>query len=66
MAIIKTDSVVLKTKIYRDKSKLVTLYTKSHGKLTAVAKGVRDVKTRWGGVLQPMAYLNSLIYYMLF
>ena len=51
MAIIKTDSVVLKTKIYRDKSKLVTLYTKSHGKLTAVAKGVRDVKTRWGGVL---------------
>jgi len=63
MAIIKTESIVLKTKIYRDKSKIVTLYTESHGKLNAVAKGVRDVKTRWGGVLQPMAYINSLIYY---
>jgi DNA repair protein RecO len=63
MAIIKTGAVVLKTKIYRDKSKIVTLYTESHGKLKAIAKGVRDVKTRWGGVLQPMAYLNTLIYY---
>lgn len=63
MSIIKTEAVVLRTKIYRDKSKLITLYTKSNGKLKTIAKGVRDVKTRWGGVLQPMAYLNTMIYY---
>ncbi len=63
MALIKTEAVVLKSMNYRDKSKIVTLYTKSNGKLRAVAKGVRDVKTRWGGVLQPMACLNTLIYY---
>ena len=63
MALIKTEAIVLKTINYRDKSKIVTLYTQTHGKIKAVAKGVRDVKTRWGGVLQPMAYLNALIYY---
>jgi DNA repair protein RecO len=63
MALIKTEAVVLKTINYRDRSKIVTLYTQSHGKIKAVAKGVRDVKTRWGGVLQPMAYINAHIYY---
>lgn len=63
MALIKTEAIVLKTLNYRDKSKIITLYTKSHGKIKAVAKGVRDVKTRWGGVLQPMANINTLIYY---
>lgn len=63
MALIKTEAIVLKSMNYRDRSKIVTLYTKSNGKLRAVAKGVRDVKTRWGGVLQPMAVLNTLIYY---
>jgi DNA repair protein RecO len=63
MSLIKTEAVILKTSNYRDKSRIITLYSKSHGKLRAVAKGVRDVKTKWGGVLQPMAYLNTLIYY---
>jgi DNA repair protein RecO (recombination protein O) len=63
MSLIKTEAVVLKTSNYRDKSRIVTLYTKSHGKLRAVAKGVRDVKTKWGGSLQPMAHVNALIYY---
>jgi len=63
MALIKTEAIVLKTINYRDKSKIITLYTQSHGKMKAVAKGVRDVKTRWGGVLQPMAYINAHIYY---
>lgn len=63
MALIKTDAVVLKCSNYRDRSKIVTLYTKSNGKLRAIAKGVRDVKTKWGGVLQPMAVLSTLIYF---
>jgi DNA repair protein RecO (recombination protein O) len=63
MSIIKTEAIVLRASNYRDKSKILTLYTKSHGKLTSVAKGVRDVKTKWGGVLQSMAFLNVLLYY---
>ncbi len=63
MSIIKTEAIVLKSSNYRDKSKILTLYTKSHGKLTSIAKGVRDAKTKWGGALQSMAFLNILLYY---
>jgi hypothetical protein len=63
MSLIKTEAIVLRASNYRDKSKILTLYTKSHGKITVIAKGVRDVKTKWGGVLQSMAFLNILLYY---
>jgi DNA repair protein RecO (recombination protein O) len=60
---VKTEAILLKGNNYRDRSKIVTLYTRSHGKMTMVAKGVRDTKSRWGGVLQSMAYLNVMFYY---
>lgn len=63
MAQIKTEAILLKGTNYRDRSKIITLYTKSHGKMSMVAKSVRDTKTRWGGVLQSMAYLNVIFYY---
>jgi recombinational DNA repair protein (RecF pathway) len=63
MAIIKTEAVVLKHSIYREKSKLVTLLTRSHGKIRCIAKGVRDTKSKWGGVLESMAYLNVIFYF---
>ena len=63
MSQVKTEAIVLRSRNYRDKSKIVSLYTKSHGKMTFIAKGVRDTKSRWGGVLQSMAYLNVMFYY---
>lgn len=63
MAIIKTEAIVLKYSDYRDKSKLVTLFTRTHGKIRCIAKGVRDIKSKWGGVLQSMAYVNVIFYY---
>jgi DNA repair protein RecO len=60
---VKTEAILLKGTNYRDRSKIITLYTRSHGKMGMVAKGVRDVKSRWGGVLQSMAYLNVMFYY---
>ena len=61
--IVKTEAIILKSDNYRDSSKIVTAYTKNFGKIRCIAKGVRDVKTKWGGVLQAMSYLNLLIYY---
>jgi len=63
MAIIKTEAVVLKYSDYRDKTKLVTLFTRSHGKIRCIAKGVRAMKSKWGGVLQSMAYVNVIFYF---
>jgi DNA repair protein RecO (recombination protein O) len=63
MSIIKTEAIVLKSDNYRHTSRLVTFFTKEHGKLRCIAKGVRDTKSRWGGVLQPMCCLNIILYY---
>jgi len=63
MSQVKTEAILLKGNNYRDRSKILTLYTRSHGKMNMIAKGVRDVKSRWGGVLQSMAYLNIIFYY---
>ena len=54
---------MLKCSNYREKSKIVTFYSRSHGKMRGIAKGVRDIKSRWGGVLQSMASLNLMFYY---
>ncbi len=63
MAIIKTHAIVLKSDNYRETSKLVTLFTKDFGKIKCLAKGVRDTKTKWGGVLLPMCCLNIVLYF---
>jgi len=63
MAIIKTEAIILKCDNYRETSKIVTFYTKSHGKLRGIAKGVRNSKSRWGGALQAMAYVNIMFSY---
>lgn len=63
MAIVKTPAVVLKCDNYRETSKIVTLYSLSHGKIRCIAKGIRKPSSRWGGNLQTLAYLNILFYY---
>jgi DNA repair protein RecO (recombination protein O) len=63
MSLIKTESIVLKCSNYRETSKIVTFYSRSHGKIRGIAKGVRSSKSRWGGALQSMAYLNLFLYF---
>ena len=63
MSIIKTEAIILKCDNYRETSKIVTFYSKMHGKLKGIAKGVRSTKTKWGGALQPMAHLSLMFYY---
>ena len=60
--IVKTDAVVLQTRRFRESSKIVTLYTREHGKMSVIARGVVGPKSKYGAALQPMAYLNTVIY----
>lgn len=60
--IVKTEAVVLHTRRFRESSKIVTLYTREHGKMSVVAKGVVQPKSRYGSTIQPMAYLSVLVY----
>ena len=50
--LVKTEAVVLRTWRMGETSKLVTLYTQTHGKLKVTAKGARQPKSRFAGCLE--------------
>lgn len=47
---------------YRDSSKIVTFYTRRYGKMSAIAKGARNPKSKYGSLLQPLNYLQIVFY----
>jgi len=58
----KTEGIVLKSMEYDEADKIVTLYTKNIGKITAIAKGVRKTKSKFGSSLEILTYSIFLIY----
>lgn len=62
MSIEKTEAVVLRAVNYRDTSKIVTFYTKRYGKMSAIAKGARNPKNKFGSLFQPLNYLQIVFY----
>jgi DNA repair protein RecO (recombination protein O) len=57
-----TDAIVLKTMKYRESSLIATLLTRDFGKLSVIAKGVRNKQRGGGLVLEPMNYVRTVIY----
>lgn len=49
----RAQAIVLKHREYDEADRILTLYTLEHGKLQAIAKGVRKVKSRKAGHLEP-------------
>lgn len=62
VSIEKTEAVVLRAVNYRDSSKIVTFYTRRHGKMSAMAKGARNPKSKFGSLFQPLNYLQIIFY----
>ncbi len=58
----KTKGIVLKTFKLGEADKIITLITERQGKVSAVAKGVRRTKSRFGARLEPFTNLNLIIY----
>lgn len=52
MPLLRTDGIVLRTWELGEHDRLVTLYTRDLGKLTAVARGARRVRSRFGAALE--------------
>ena len=53
-----TDAIVLSRFDYGEADRIMTLFTPTHGKLKAIAKGVRRTTSRLGGALEPLAELR--------
>jgi DNA repair protein RecO (recombination protein O) len=62
MPLQKTEAVVLKTQRSGETSKIVTLYSPKFGKIKAVAKGSRGLKSRFFGSLETLNHI-SIVYY---
>ena len=62
MGILKSDAIVLKTWKLRETSKIVSLYTRDYGKIKVVAKGARDLKSKFKGCLEPLTCIR-IVYY---
>ena len=54
-------AVVLRTYRLGEADRIVVLLTEFHGKVRAVAKGVRKTKSRFGARLEPMSHVNLLL-----
>lgn len=55
--IVLQSAFILHTRPYRDTSLLLEIFTAEHGRVSLVAKGVRGVRSRFKGLLQPFVPL---------
>jgi len=61
MASYKTQAISLKTAPFAEADKLVTLFTREHGKIRAIAKGARRVPSRLGGRVETFTHAEYFI-----
>jgi DNA repair protein RecO (recombination protein O) len=62
MGLYRDSGVVLRTYKLGESDRIVVVLTKEHGKIRAVAKGVRKTKSRFGGRLEPLSNVSLLLY----
>lgn len=55
---VKTEAVVLRSMRYGEADRILHLYTPARGRVSAIAKGVRRARSRFGGRLEPFFRLN--------
>jgi DNA repair protein RecO (recombination protein O) len=59
---LKTDAVVLRSIRYGEADRILALYTPSHGRLGAIAKGVRRARSRFGARLEPFFHVRIILH----
>ena len=62
MALYRDQGVVLRTHRLGEADKIVSFITQGHGKVRAVAKGVRKTKSKFGGRLEPITHVALQLY----
>ena len=58
----KTEAIVLRSIRYGEADRVLHLYTVDRGRVGAVAKGVRRVKSRLGGRLEPLSRVKLVLH----
>lgn len=58
----KTEAIVLRTIRYGEADRVLHLYSVDHGRIGAIAKGVRRPRSRFGGRLEPFFRLDLVLH----
>jgi DNA repair protein RecO (recombination protein O) len=59
---LKTDAIVLRSIRYGEADRILHLYTPRHGRLAAIAKGVRRSRSRFGARLEPFFHVRAVLH----
>ena len=60
MALRESEAIVLRSYPLREADLLVTLFTRTEGKMRGVARSAKKSKRRFGGALEPLTYVRAL------
>ncbi len=60
--IVRTEAIVLRSMRYGESSRIATLFTRTRGKLSVIAKGARRTRSRFGSALLPMSHIEVVVY----
>ena len=58
---IRVESVVLRHSDWGEADRLLSIYTREHGKLRAIAKGARKMRSRKAGHLEPFTRVTLML-----
>jgi DNA repair protein RecO (recombination protein O) len=59
---LKTEAIVLRSIRYGEADRILHVYTSDHGRLSAIAKGVRRSRSRFGARLEPFLHVRMFLH----
>ena len=59
---LKTEAIVLRSIRYGEADRILHLYTPAHGRLSAIAKGARRARSRFGARLEPFFHVRAVLH----
>src|SRR5436305_5136984 len=59
---LKTEAIVLRSIRYGEADRILHLYTPHHGRLSAIAKGARRSRSRFGARLEPFVHVSLVLH----
>src|SRR5215470_17092898 len=58
----RTETVVLRSLRYSEADRILHVYTLERGRISAIAKGIRKTKSRFGGRLEPLSHVELMLH----
>lgn len=61
--LVRTEGIVIRTVDYGETNKIITLYTRTHGKVSLMARGAKKTKSRFSSMSQVFSYGEYIFFW---